>query len=191
VSQFQRSGVTSPDMFIQQVLRPRGLQADDLERFVRHYMGVQELIATVGLGGKLVTPEEIRGLYQREHEELATEAVFFSASNYLAEVTVSPEMLSSFYSNRLAMYRIPERVQVNYVRFDLTNFTAAAIKELAAMTNLDMQIDEAYRQGGTNFLREVKAQSLEEARLKVREARQKELEFQGARKKRGICQPAL
>ena len=58
---------------------------------MRHYMGVQELIATVGLGGKLVTPQEIRDLYKREHEELATAAVFFSASNYLAGVTVPPD----------------------------------------------------------------------------------------------------
>ena len=49
MSQFQRAGITSPEMFIQQVLEPRGFEVDDLERFVRHYMGVQELIATIGL----------------------------------------------------------------------------------------------------------------------------------------------
>ena len=142
-------------MFIQQVLQPRGFELDDLERFVRHYMGVQELIATVGLSGKLVTPQEIRDLYKREHEELATAAVFFSASNYLAGVTVPPDAVTQFYTNRLAVYRIPDRVQVSYVRFDLTNFLAEANQELARMTNLDLQIEEAYRQGGTNFLREV------------------------------------
>ncbi len=48
-------------MFIKQVLKPRGFEVDDLERFVRHYLGVQELIATVGLSGKLVTPQEFAG----------------------------------------------------------------------------------------------------------------------------------
>ena len=71
MSQFQRAGINSPEMFIRQVLQPRGFQLDDLERFVRHYMGVQELIGTFGLGGKLVTPQEIRDLYKREHEEVA------------------------------------------------------------------------------------------------------------------------
>ncbi len=66
--------------------------------------------------------------------------------------------------------------------FDLTNFLAEANQALARMTNLDLQIEEAYRQGGTNFLREVKAQSLEEAKAKVREARRKEFEAQAARK---------
>ena len=183
MSQFQRAGINSPEMFIQQVLRPRGFALDDLERFVRHYLGVQELIATVGLGGKLVTPQEIRGLFKREHEELATEAVFFSASNYLAGVTAPADAVMQFYTNRLATYRIPDRVQVSYVSFALTNFAVEANQELARMTNLDLQIDEAYRQGGTNFLREARAQSLEDAKVKIRDARRKEFQLQGARKK--------
>ena len=122
MSQFQRAGITSPEMFVQQVLQPRGFDLDDLERFVRHYLGVQELIATVGLSGKLVTPQEIQDLFKREHDEIATEATFFSASNYLASVTVPPGALMQFYTNRQASYRIPERVQVSYVTFDLTNF---------------------------------------------------------------------
>ena len=182
VSQFQRSGITSPEMFIQQVLQPRSLQVDDLERFVRHYVGVQELISTVALSGRLVTPQEVRDLFKREHEELATEAVFFSASNYVANVTVPPDALMQFYTNRLAAYRIPDRVQVSYVSFDLTNYLAEANQELAKMTNMDQQIDEAYRQGGTNFLREVKAQSVEEARVKIRDAERKKIEAQNAKK---------
>ena len=183
MSQFQRAGINSPEMFMQQVLRPRGFALDDLERFVRHYLGVQELIATVGLGGKLVTPQEVRALFKREHEEMDTGAVFFSASNHLAGVTAPPDAVMQFYTNRLATYRIPDRVQVSYVSFELTNFTVEANQELARMTNLDLQIDEAYRQGGTNFLREAKAQSLEEAKVKIRDARRKELQLQGARKK--------
>ena len=183
VSQFQRSGITSPEMFIQQVLRPRGFQVDDLERFVRHYMGVQELISTVALSGKLITPQEARDLFKREHEELVTEAVFFPASNYVASVTVFPDAVTQFYTNRLAVYRIPDRVQVSYVRFDLTNYQAEASQELARMTNMDQQIDEAYRQGGTNFLHEVKAQSVGGAKLKIRDAELKKVEAQMARKK--------
>ena len=183
VSQFQRAGITSPEMFIQQVLRPRGFQVEDLERFVRHYMGVQELISTVALSGKLVTPQEAHDLFKREHEELVTQAVFFPASNYVASVTASPEAVSQFYSNRLAAYRIPDRVQVSYARFDLTNYQAEASKELAGMTNMDQQIDEAYRQGGTNFLHEVKAQSIEEAKVKIRDAERRKIEAQIAKKK--------
>ena len=181
ISQFQRSGITSPEMFLKQVLQPRGYDLDDLERFTRHFMGLQELIATIGLGGELVTPQEVRDLYKREYEELSAAAVFFAASNYLAGVSVPPDALLPFYTNRQAAYRVPDRVQVSYVRFDLTNFLAEAKQDLAKMTNLDLQIDEGYKQGGTNFLREVKAQSLEEARKKIHEDTLKKLEMQKAR----------
>ena len=183
ISQFQRSGITSPEMFINLVLKPRGYEVEDLERFVRHYMGLEELIATVGLGGKLVTPQEIRDLYKRENEQLETAAVFFSASNYLASVSVAPDAVMQFYTNRQAGYRIPDRVQVSYVRFDVTNFLAEATQDLAKMTNLDFQIDEMYKQGGTNFLREWKAQTPEEARRNIRVDTLRKLQMQGARKK--------
>lgn len=183
LSQLQRAGITSPEIFIKQVLQPHNMDLNDFERFVRHYLGVQELISIIGLSGKLVTPQEARALYQREHEELVTEAVFFSASNYLASVLTPPEAISQFYSNRLANYRIPDRVQVSYVKFDLVDFLADANQELARMTNLDLQIDEAYRQNGTNLLRELKAATLEDAKIRVREAKRREIELQSARKK--------
>ncbi len=181
VSQFQRAGITSPDMFVQRVLQPRGFGLGDLERFVRHYLGVQELISTAGLAGKLTTPQEARDLFKREHEELTTAAVFFSASSYLSNVTVLPEAVTQFYSNRLATYRVPDRVQVSYVKFDLADYAAAASQELTRMTNLDLEIDEAFRQGGTNFLLEVGAQSVAEAKLKIRDARRRQFEYQIAR----------
>jgi hypothetical protein len=183
MSQFQRAGITSPEMFIKQVLQPRGFDLDDLERFMRHHIGVQELISTIGLGGELVTPQDVRELYKREHEEMAIAAVFFSASNYLAGVSAPADAVMQFYTNRLANYRVPDRVQVSYVKIDLTNFLAQANQELAKMTNLDLQIDDKYRQGGTNFLREYKAQSLEEARRNIHDGTRKQLELQSARKK--------
>jgi len=183
LSQFQRSGISSPAVFEQQVLRPHGLNLEDFGRFVRHYLGIQEMIGTLGLSGKLVTPQEARELYRREHQELATGAVFFSASNYLAKVSAPPEAIALFYTNRLASYRVPDRVQVSYVQFEYTNFLDQAKQELATVTNLDLKIDEAYRQGGTNFLRELNVASLEEARTKLRDLRLKELQAQFARKK--------
>ena len=183
MSQLQRGGVVqSPEAFLSQVLPRNGFELDDFERFVRHYLGVQELVSLVGVGGKLVTPEEVRGLYKRESEEMATEAMFFSASNYLAGVAAPAEAVTQFYTNRQATYRIPERVQVSYVKFDLTNYVAQADQELARMTNLDLQIDQMYAQHGTNFLREAKAATLAEAKVKVRDNERKRLEMQAARK---------
>ena len=80
--------------------------------YCRRELGMRELASTVGMSGKLVTPQEAKAVYEREHEEIATAAVFVSASNYLANVTVTPEAVAQYYSNHVAEYRIPDRVQV-------------------------------------------------------------------------------
>ncbi len=163
---FERRGITSPKQFIDQVLMQQGMDAADFERFVRHYLGVQEMIAAVGISGRFVTPAETQALYIRENQELATEAVFFQASNYLAQVSITPEAIAQFYSNRLANYRIPERVQVNYLKFDLTNFNAQAEAELSK-TNINEIIDENYRRLGSNYFADAK--SPEQAKAKIRD----------------------
>jgi hypothetical protein len=179
----QAKVISSPQSFLKELLPRNGFTMDDFERFVRHYVGLQELISTVGASGKLVTPQEARDLFKREHEELSTAAVFFSAASYVSNITVLPDAVTQFYTNRQAIYRVPERVQVSYVTFELTNFLAEANRELARMTNLDLNIEEAFRQGGTNFLRELEVQSLDEAKLKVRDARRRQFEVQAAWKK--------
>lgn len=152
--------------FEQQILAPRGLQLADFERFVRHYLGVQELDSIAGLSGKLVTPQEAKGLYERERQELATEAVFFSASNYLNDVKVLPEAVTQFYSNQLANYRIPERRQVSFVRFNVSNYLADAQAELAK-TNLNEIVENEFNRLGTNYL--AVAKTPEEAKAKIRD----------------------
>src|SRR5262249_9766138 len=122
VRPFERMGVTSPTVFIEKVLPQHGLQVSDFERYVRHFFWIQELISTAGLSAKLITPQEAKALYEREHKEVATEVVFFTASNYLGNVSADTNAISQFYSNRVANYIIPDRVQVSYVRFAVTNF---------------------------------------------------------------------
>ena len=45
---------------------------------------MQQLIQVLGLSGALVTPQEAGQLYDREHQEVSAQAVFFSASNFRA-----------------------------------------------------------------------------------------------------------
>ena len=51
-------GTTSLDDFVERVLKPQGLDAADFDHFLRHELGIQQLIMTAGLSGKLVTPQE-------------------------------------------------------------------------------------------------------------------------------------
>ena len=137
------------DVFVKQVLPTEGLTAADFENYVRHELVIQQLAQTLGLAGRLVTPQEAADVYQREHRELSAQIVFFSASNYLSQVIAAPAAVAQFYTNELAYYRLPARVQINYVAFDVTNFMAEAGKKLAK-TNLDDQVESLYQHYGTN-----------------------------------------
>ena len=68
------------------------------------------------MSGALVTPQEAAAVYQREHQELASQIVFFSAENYLSVGHGHARgARRQFYTNYLAEYRLPDRVQVSYV----------------------------------------------------------------------------
>jgi hypothetical protein len=173
-------GAVSLGDFERQVLQERGMTADDFERFLRHELGIQQLISVAGLSGTLVTPLEAQALYRHEHEELTATIVVFPATNQLARVEVTPDAVAQFYTNQLARYRIPECVQVSYVKFDLTNFWADADREMAKVTNLTAVIDRIYEQRGTNYYREAK--SPDEARQIIKDELRKRAALSAARK---------
>jgi peptidyl-prolyl cis-trans isomerase D len=143
-----RKGQTiSVSEFATQMLQPEGLTATDFENFTRHNVIIQQLVQTIGSSGALITPQEAAGLYQREHQELSSQIIFFSANNYLKSVKVTPEALGQFYTNYLAEYRLPDRVQLNYVTFNITNYLAQSKAEWAK-TNFEAQVDAIYDQYG-------------------------------------------
>jgi hypothetical protein len=143
------------EAFEKNVLIPHRLSAADFENYIRHELGRVQMLNTVAASGRFVTAQDARVLYEREHEELATDAVFFSASNYLAGVTVKPETVQVFFTNRMAIYRLPERVQVKYVAFEISNHLAQAEGELMK-TNLSQMVDGYYEKIGTNLYKEAK-----------------------------------
>lgn len=141
-----RNGQVMPlSQFVERNLKPEGLDSLDFQRFVRDDLIIQQLVQTLGLTGALVPPQEAAQIYDREHQEISAQAVFFSASNYLAMVAVAPAVVGQFYTNNMAAYRVPDRVQINYLQYDLTNFLAAA-EQKAGKTNLTAQADAYYAQ---------------------------------------------
>ena len=128
-------GVSSLELFEKQRLAPGGLNIADYDRFLRHYLGEQQLVAALGVGGQLVTAKDARAIYERENQEISAQVVFFTASNYLASIAATPAAISEFYSNQVARYRLPERVQVSYVEFNATNHWQAAGADMLSMTN--------------------------------------------------------
>lgn len=176
-----RGNPVPPDVFAKQILAPQGLTLGDFERYLRHELGVQQLASVIGLGGELLPQQELRALYERENQELQTQAAFFSATDYLAAVNPAPDKIASFYSNQLARYRLPERIQVNYVLFPLSNHLAEASKKLNEITNLQEIISAVYEQRGTNFYSDAK--SPEEAKQRILKEEQEGQALDLARRK--------
>jgi peptidyl-prolyl cis-trans isomerase D len=136
------------DNYADTKLKPHGLDLSDLQNYLRHELGLQQLILAAGVSGKLVTPQEAEAMYRLEHREVESSIVFFSASNYMSSVPILPLMVAQFYTNQLANYRVPEQVQVNYVKFAGSNYVTQA---MATLTNLEQILDEETRRMGTNL----------------------------------------
>lgn len=162
---FERQGITSPSIFAQQVLQPQGLSLRDFERFVKHFVGLQQVMTVAGASGKLVTPQEARELYIRENQPVSAEAVLFSASNHLSQVKITPDAITTFYSNSLANYRIPERIQIGYVKFPVSNFMAQAEAELSR-SNLNEMVEANVQRLGTNLFGGAK--TIDESKAKIK-----------------------
>ena len=153
------------DKFVENILKPRNLTAIDFQNAVRTQLIIEQLRLTLGLSGALVTPQEAAALYDREHQEVSAQAVFFSASNYLSQATVTPAAAAQFYTNYMSYYRVPDRLQVHYVWFNVTNFLAQSKAEWAK-TNFETTVDQFYRQFGATEFKDLKA---DEAKVKIRE----------------------
>jgi hypothetical protein len=164
---FGRNGQPVPiDAFVKQFLQPEGLTADDFKQYVHHDLVVQQLVQAMGLTGELVTPQDAAADYEREHREFSVQAVFFSPSNYLSSVTVTPAAVAQFYTNYLAAYRLPDRVQVSYVEFNVSNYLAQAKAEWAR-TNFEEVVEANYHQLGPDYFPDAKTPDA--ARAKIRE----------------------
>jgi hypothetical protein len=164
---FGRNGQPVPmDAFVKQFLQPEGLTADDFARYIRHDLIIQQLVQTMGLPGALITPQEAAAEYERENQEFSAQAVFFSPSNFLSSVTVTPAAVAQFYTNYLAAYRLPDRVQVSYVEFNVSNYLAQSKAEWAR-TNLEEAVEANYRQLGPDYFPDAKTPDA--AKAKIRE----------------------
>jgi hypothetical protein len=159
-----RDGTAVPlDALVTRVLTPNGFTAADFESYIRHELVIQQLIQTLGLPGVLITPQEATAAYQHDHEELSSQVVFFSLTNYIAQVKVTPEILSQFYTNYQAAYRLPDQVQVNYVVFDATNYLAQSKAEWAK-TNFTDIVEGNFQKVGETYKG---SKSPAEARAKI------------------------
>jgi hypothetical protein len=148
--------------FVQNVLVRRGkLTLQDFDRFVRHQAAQQYLVALFGMSGKLITPKEAEFFYRRDNEPMATEIVFFPTANFYGATAPTDAELKDFFTKHQAEYRLPDREQINYVVFTISNYLAQADKVLG--TNINDKIDQIYHQQGADTFKDASGQPLSPA----------------------------
>jgi hypothetical protein len=148
--------------------REGNVSLDDFDRFARHQAGQDYLASIVGMSGQLITPQETEVFYRRENAPMETELVSFPASNYYATAAPTEKDIEDFYTKRQADYRVPDRIQVNYIEFNTSNYMAKVEKKLG--TNFNERIEQEYlQQGASAFKDENGAQlSAEAAKSKLK-----------------------
>lgn len=153
-------------------LKRHRITEEDLHLFIKHEIAINHLASIAGVTGRLIPPRAAEDLLRESKELIEAEAVLFAATNYLLSIQMDPAKLAQYYSNRQSVYRIPERVQIQYVRFPLTNYIAQAEAELAKHTNLATEIDRIYLANNPASFTDTNGQVLspEAAKAKLRES---------------------
>ena len=153
-----QSGPVPLKTFEQNVLAPGGLTKEDFEQLLRHDLQLQQLVNLVTLSGTLLTPQEAQMLYRQEHEEVVVQVALFQGTNYFSGVAVTPAVVEQYFTNHLSVYRVPPRIQVSYVKFDLTNYWHAGAQAMTnSVTNLTEAVEQVYQRYGSNYAAEAKS----------------------------------
>ena len=154
--------------FVKEHLEPNGSNMEILERYLRHETGIQQLVQVASSSAKLLQPREAEILYRKENERLNVDVALFWASNYLERVALTNNAVEQYFTNNMARYRLPERLQIAYVPFHASNYFAHADKLIADQTNLNNLIDRDYYQKGSETFKDDQGNKLSEADAKAR-----------------------
>lgn len=135
---------TRYDEFVRQLREQHRVSEEAFQGFLRHEIAVGHMAQLAGVAGTLIAPRSAANMFRQENEKIEALAALFTASNYLAQVKLEPAALGQYYTNLQARYRTPEQVQLNYIRFDVSNYLAQVDATLAQNTNFAAEIDQYY-----------------------------------------------
>jgi hypothetical protein len=158
------------------------LTVDDFDRFARHQSGQEALVSLFGMSGQLITAKEAEFFYRRENQPMVTEIVSFLATNYYGATAPTEAELQDYFTKHEADYRLPDRVRINYIAFNSSNYMGRADTILG--TNVDGRVDTYYHQQGPDAFKDESGQPLSAAaaQAKIKEQMRYMAEMQEARK---------
>ncbi len=133
------------EKFVREELMDKGrVSEEDFYHWVRDQAGTAMLVKLYGMNGELITSQEVESLFRRDHAMMTVELARFPMSNYLAQITPTDQDIQEMYAKRQAAYRLPEREELNYIFFNITNYLTAADAMMAGDSNLDSEVEQAY-----------------------------------------------
>jgi len=181
------------DNFVSGQLPSQGLSEAEFIEYARGDIAIQQLQGLISASGRLVTPAEAEQAYRDVNQQYVTEMVPFLAADFMTNVVSSNENLSRYYTNNRSRYVYPDRVVVRFVKFDFTNYTDAAEKRVAALTNLQASLESVYAQRGASYYTDTNTVPLpkEAALLKIREEVAREFAQREARQAAGLFMERL
>lgn len=97
---------------------------------------------------------------------METELVSFPATNFYAQTKPTEKDIEEFYNQREADYRLPDRIQVNYVAFKASNYLAQVETQLG--TNFNDHIDQEYLQSNPSDFKDAAGVQLSPEAAKAR-----------------------
>ncbi len=145
----QATGQSTYPTLIERIQAFNGREEDYLS-ILRRQVEQSLLVNVLSVPDALITPREAEAEYRRENEQAAASAVFFISTNFLTSVTITPQGLGTFYTNRAQNYRIQEKLVLSYLKFSGTNHLATAEAELAKIPDLTNRLEQAYASRPTN-----------------------------------------
>jgi hypothetical protein len=131
--------------FVKNELNERGkVSEEDFYHWVRDQVGLKLLMDLYGMNGELITAKEVESFFRRDHESMTVELVRFPLTNYTAQIVPTEKDIQDAYVKRQAAYRLPDREQINYIHFNITNYLPAADAIMAGKSNLDTLVEQTY-----------------------------------------------
>lgn len=180
-----KTGQFNYKAFLDRNILPAGFTELEFTEFARFELGRRHLVELVTAPGKWVSPHEAESTVRNGLEETVASVVVFPLTNYTAAVQVQEAAVKLYYTNRIASYLIPARVQASYVQFLATNHLAEADAELAKLGDLTAQLESMYQQRGADSFRDDSGNVLtkEAALAKIKEEQRKGIALGLARAK--------
>lgn len=149
--------------FLDKVLSRNGVNEDDLRRYIRNQIAIDQMYHVLATSGSFATRRVAHGLYQATNEEFETELVFLPTTNFAGSVTNLTSVTNHYNTTLTNDYKVPAKVTLQYVRMANTNFHDLAAKDI---TNLATRIDDRYKQNRADSFKDANGTMLSEAKAK-------------------------